>query len=219
MPKRLSTWTWAWPPPTRTRSCAIGALCCIVSTMPERPVLRHFPLARGLRGLTRLSPVDTSRRPPHRTISTGSPFDSCRPMAARTNPPHQNKADMPVLSSLFLLDRHGVITGWTGVAETASGYPRQELRGVAFDRLFTTGAPAGGVEAALRVAQWNDRFSGTGWFTLKDGSRLQALLVGEPGRGAEGGIPGVAATVGDPAAQRHSETAPPDGEPQFRMPG
>src|ERR1700738_4871128 len=47
MPKRLSTWTWAWPPPTRTRSCAIGALCCIPSTMPERPVLRHFPLTRG----------------------------------------------------------------------------------------------------------------------------------------------------------------------------
>ena len=64
---------------------------------------------------------------------------------------------MPVLSSLFLLDRHGVITGWTGMAETASGFPRQELRGRNFDRLFATGAPAGGVEAALRIAQRNDR--------------------------------------------------------------
>jgi len=138
-------------------------------------------------------------------------------MAARTKPPHQNKADMPVLSSLFLLDRHGVITGWTGMAETASGFPRQELRGRNFDRLFATGAPAGGVEAALRIAQRNDRFSGTGWFTPKDGSRLQALLVVEPVRGAEGAIEGFAATVGDPADQQQSETALAEGEQTFRM--
>jgi PAS domain S-box-containing protein len=138
-------------------------------------------------------------------------------MAARIKPSHQNKADMPIASTLFLLDRHGAITGWTGAAETAGGYPRQGLRGLAFDRLFTTGAPAGGVEAALRIARRNGRFSGTGWFIPKDGNRLQALLIVEPVRGTEGIIEGFAATIGDPAGQQQNETALAESEQKFRM--
>jgi PAS domain S-box-containing protein len=138
-------------------------------------------------------------------------------MAARTKPPHQNKAGMPIESSLFLLDRHGVITGWTGAAETAGGYEPHELRGIGFECLFTTGAPAGGVEAALRIARRNRSFSGTGWFTLKNGSRVQARLVVEPVRAAAGGTEGFAATVADLVAQQQSDTAVAESEHKFRM--
>src|SRR5437764_4000489 len=145
-----------------------------------------------------------------RTISRGWAFACRRSMPARTKPPYQNnRADMPIDPALFLLDGHGVITGWTGAAETASGHQPQELRGLGFDRLFSTGAPAGGIEAALRTARRNGRFTTAGWFTPKNGSRVQMKLLLEPLRSRERGIEGFAATLGEPALG--------DGEQKFRM--
>jgi PAS domain S-box-containing protein len=136
-------------------------------------------------------------------------------MAGRTKPPNQNKAVMPADPILFLLDRHGVITGWTGAAETATGYEPRDLRGMSLDRLFATAAPAGRVEAALRMARRNRRFSGGGWLLPRDGSRVQARLVVEPLR-TEGHTECFAATVSDLTAQR-SGIALAESEHKFRM--
>jgi PAS domain S-box-containing protein len=133
-------------------------------------------------------------------------------MAARTKASHQTKAGMPIEPALFLLDRHGVVTGWTGAAETAGGYEPQELRGMGFDRLFTTAAP-GGIAAALRAARRNRRFGGRGWLSLKDGGTVQARLVIEPVQAAAGRSEGFAATV----AQQQSDAALAESEQKFRM--
>ena len=124
---------------------------------------------------------------------------------------------MPIEPSLFLLDRHGVITGWTGAAEAATGYEPHELRGIGFDRLFSTGAPAGGVDAALRSARRNGRFAGSGWLVLRDGSRVQARLTVEPLRTAGGGTEGFAATVGDLVAQQQGDAVLAESEQKFRI--
>jgi PAS domain S-box-containing protein len=131
-------------------------------------------------------------------------------MAGRTKPANQNKAVMPADAILFLLDRHGVITGWTGAAETATGYEPRDLRGMSLDRLFATVAPA-----ALRIARRNRRFSGGGWLLPRDGSRVQARLVVEPLR-TEGRTECFAATVSDLTAQR-SGIALAESEHEFRM--
>jgi len=139
-------------------------------------------------------------------------------MPARAKPRYQNnQADTPIASALFLLDRHGVITGWTGAAEAASGHQPRELRGLGFERLFSTGTPAGGVEAVLRIARRNGRFSGAGWFTPKDGSRAQMNLTVEPLRSTERGTEGFAATLGELAGRQQGEPALGDGEQKFRL--
>jgi PAS domain S-box-containing protein len=136
-------------------------------------------------------------------------------MAGRTKPPNQNKAVMPADAILFLLDRHGAITGWTGAAETATGYEPPDLRGMSLDRLFVAAAPAGRVEAALRIARRNRRFSGDGWLLPTDGSRVQARLVVEPLR-TEGRTECFAATLSDLTVQG-SGIALVESEHKFRM--
>jgi PAS domain S-box-containing protein len=136
-------------------------------------------------------------------------------MAGRTKPPNQNKAVMPADAILFLLDRHGVITGWTGAAETATGYEPRDLRGMSLDRMFVAAAPAGSVEAALRIARRNRRFSGGGWLLPRDGSRVQARLVVEPLR-TEGRTECFAATLSD-LTVKGSGIALAESEHKFRM--
>jgi PAS domain S-box-containing protein len=137
-------------------------------------------------------------------------------MAGRTKPPNQNKAVMPADAILFLLDRHGAITGWTGAAETATGYEPRDLRGMSLDRLFTTDAAAAGIDAALRIARHNGRFSGAGWLTLKNGGRAQARLTVEPVEAARGGTESFAATVNDRVAQQGHDVLA-ESEHKFRM--
>src|SRR5690242_20972093 len=118
-------------------------------------------------------------------------------MAAPTKLPTQSGAALTGNSALFLLDRHGNITGWTGVAEAASGYPPDELRGTALNRLFTTQASANDIDAALRKARRDGRFSGEGWLTPKAGERIQASLEIECLRAGTNVIAGFAVAVGD----------------------
>ena len=73
--------------------------------------------------------------------------------------PTQSGAALPGNSALFLLDPHGNITGWTGAAEAASGYRPDELHGMALDRLFTTEAAAGDIDAALGKARRDGGFT------------------------------------------------------------
>src|SRR5437764_2183609 len=122
-------------------------------------------------------------------------------MAALTKPPTQSGASRSGNSALFLLDPHGGITGWTGAAEAASGYPPDELQGMALDRLFTTEAAAGDTDAALGKARRDGRFSGAGWLTPKAGERIEASLDVQSLRGTDT-IVGFAVTVGHLAAQR-----------------
>jgi PAS domain S-box-containing protein len=138
-------------------------------------------------------------------------------MTARPQTRRPDNPDMPAGSALFVLDRQGAISSWNNAAATASGYAADELYGIAFDRLFTTGAPPGDITAVLRIAGRYGRFSGRGWLTRKDGGRAEALLTIEAICGKEGIVAGFAATVVDAAAQRHSETALADSEQQFRM--
>jgi PAS domain S-box-containing protein len=138
-------------------------------------------------------------------------------MAAPTKLPTQSGAALPGNSALFLLDPDGNITGWTGAAEAACGYPPEELRGTALDRLFTTQAAAGDIGAALRKARRDGRFRGEGWLTLKAGERIQASLEIECLRAGTGVIAGFAVTVGDLATRRQDETELADSEQKFRM--
>src|SRR5258705_2588915 len=94
-------------------------------------------------------------------------------MAAPTKPPTQSGAARSGNSALFLLDPHGGITGWTGAAEAASGYPPDELHGLALDRLVTTEAATRDIDAALGKARRGGRFRGAGWLTPKTGERTQ----------------------------------------------
>ena len=138
-------------------------------------------------------------------------------MTATPQTRHPDNPDMPVGAALFVLDRQGAITNWSTAAATASGYAADELYGIAFDRLFTTGAPPGDIAAVLRIADRNGRFSGRGWLTRKDGGRVEALLTIEAICGKKETVAGFAATVGDRAAQRQSEAAIADSEQQLRM--
>ena len=103
----------------------------------------------------------------------------------------------PTMLSLYLAVPSANLTARAGelitAAEAACGHQSRELRGLGFERLFSTGTPAGGVEAVLRIARRNGRFSGTGWFTPKDGSRAQMNLTVEPLRSTERGTEGIAA--------------------------
>src|ERR1700732_3657710 len=98
-------------------------------------------------------------------------------MTARPQTRRPDNPDMPAGSALFVLDRQGAISSWNNAAATASGYAADELYGIAFDRLFTTGAPPGDITAVLRIAGRYGRFSGRGWLTRKDGGRAEALLT------------------------------------------
>ena len=138
-------------------------------------------------------------------------------MAAPTKLPTQSGAALPGNSALFLLDPDGNITGWTGAAEAACGYPPEELRGTALDRLFATQAAAGDIGAVLRKARRDGRFRGEGWLTLKAGERIQASLEIECLRAGTGVIAGFAVTVGDLATRRQDETELADSEQKFRM--
>src|SRR5438105_3234134 len=138
-------------------------------------------------------------------------------MADRPQIPHPDNPDMPVGAALFVLDRRGAITSWNNAAVTASGYAAEELHGAAFDCLFTTGAAPGDIAAVLRIAERNGRFGGRGWLTRKDGGRVEAPLAIEAIYGKKGAVTGFAATVGDVATPRQTETAPADSEQQFRM--
>jgi len=137
-------------------------------------------------------------------------------MAARTKASPQTKAGMPIEPALFLLDRHGVVTGWTGAGETITGYEAPELHGMGFDRLFATAAP-GGIGAALRTARRNLRFNGSGGLVRKDGSTVQTKLVIEPLRASAGRTEGFAATFGDLVARQQSDGALAESEHKFRM--
>src|SRR5690242_4571432 len=137
-------------------------------------------------------------------------------MAARTKASPQTKAGMPIEPTLFLLDRHGVVTGWTGAGETITGYEAPELHGMGFDRLFATAAP-GGIAAALRTARRNLRFNGSGWLGLKDGSTVQTKLVIEPLQVSAGRTEGFAATIGDLVARQQSDGGLAESEHKFRM--
>jgi PAS domain S-box-containing protein len=138
-------------------------------------------------------------------------------MADRPQTPHPDNPDTPIGSALLLLDRQGAVTGWNSAAVTAIGYDADELHGLAFDRLFTTGAPLANIAAVLRIADRNGRFSGRGWFTRKNGGRVEALLTIEAIYGKKETVAGFAATLGDRAAQRQSEAAIADSEQQLRM--
>ncbi|OLE33646.1 MAG: hybrid sensor histidine kinase/response regulator [Alphaproteobacteria bacterium 13_1_20CM_3_64_12] len=138
-------------------------------------------------------------------------------MAAPTKPPTQSGAARSGNSALFLLDPHGGITGWTGAAEAASGYPPDELHGMALDRLVTTEAAAGDIDAALSKARRDGRFSGEGWLTPKAGERIQASLEIQSLRAGTDVIAGFAVTVGHLATRRPDETELADGEQKFRM--
>ena len=138
-------------------------------------------------------------------------------MAAPTKPPTQSGAARSGNSALFLLDPHGGITGWTGAAEAASGYPPDELHGMALDRLVTTEAATGDIDAALGKARRDGRFSGAGWLTPKAGERIQASLDIQSLRAGTDAILGFAVTIGDLATQRQNETELADGEQKFRM--
>src|SRR5947208_4460784 len=138
-------------------------------------------------------------------------------MAAPTKPPTQSGAARSGNSALFLLDPHGGITGWTGAAEAASGYPRDELHGMALDRLVTTEAAAGDIDAALSMARRDGRFSGAGWLTPKAGERIQASLDIQSLRAGTDAIAGFAVTIGDLATRRPDETELADSEQKFRM--
>src|ERR1700687_5963499 len=133
-------------------------------------------------------------------------------MAATPETPHPDTPDAPIDGALFVLDRHGAVTSWNTAAATASGYNAGELYGTAFDRLFTTGAAPGDIAAALRIAGRNGRFNARGWFTRKDGGRVEALLVIEAIHGKKGALAGFAATVGDLAAHRHTAGPLVDGD-------
>src|SRR6266704_3423218 len=98
-------------------------------------------------------------------------------MASRPQTPHPDNPDTPVGAALFVLDRQGAITSWNNAAVTASGYAAGELHGIAFDRLFTTGAPLDDIAAVLRITGRNGRFRGRGWLTRKDGGRIAAPLI------------------------------------------
>jgi PAS domain S-box-containing protein len=138
-------------------------------------------------------------------------------MAAPTKLPTQSGAALPGNSALFLLDPDGNITGWTGAAEAACGYPPDELRGTALDRLFTSQASAKDIDAALRKARRDGRFSGEGWLTPKAGERIQVSLEIECLRAGTDVIAGFAVAVGDPATRRPDETELADSEQKFRM--
>ena len=138
-------------------------------------------------------------------------------MTARPQTRHPDNPDMPVGAALFVLDRQGAITSWNNAAATASGCAADELYGIAFDYLFTTSAPPANIAAVLRIAGRNGWFSGRGWFTRKNGGRVEALLTIEAIYGKKGAVAGFAATVGDRAAQRQSEAAIADSEQQLRM--
>jgi len=138
-------------------------------------------------------------------------------MAAPTKPPTQSGAARSGNSALFLLDPHGGITGWTGAAEAASGYPPDELHGMALDRLVTTEAATGDIDAPLGKARRDGRFSGEGWLTPKAGERIQASLDIQSLRAGTDAILGFAVTIGDLATQRQNETELADGEQKFRM--
>src|SRR5437764_10245453 len=138
-------------------------------------------------------------------------------MAAPTKPPTQSGAARPGNSALFLLDPHGGITGWTGAAEAASGYPPDELHGMALDRLVTTEAAAGDIDAALSKARRDGRFSGEGWLTPKAGERIQASLEIHSLRAGTDVIAGFAVTLGRLATRRPDETELADGEQKFRL--
>src|SRR2546430_15679695 len=97
-------------------------------------------------------------------------------MAARMKLPTQSGAALPGNSALFLLNPHGNITGWTGAAEAASGYLLDELHGMGLDRLFTTEAAAGDIDAALGKARRDSRFSGEGWPAAEAGGRVPAMV-------------------------------------------
>jgi PAS domain S-box-containing protein len=138
-------------------------------------------------------------------------------MAATPETPHPDTPDAPFDGALFVLERHGAVTSWNNAAATASGYDAGELYGTAFDRLFTTGATPGDIAAALRIAGQNGRFNARGWFTRKDGGRVEALLVIEAIHGKKGALAGFAARIGDLAAAHQTETALADREHQFHM--
>src|SRR5436305_1154965 len=138
-------------------------------------------------------------------------------MAALTKPPTQSGAARSGNSALFLLDPHGGITGWTGAAEAASGYLLDELHGMGLDRLFTTEAAAGDIDAALGKARRDGRFSGEGWLTPKAGERMQASLEIECLRAGTDIVAGFAVALGDPAPRRQDETELADSEQKFRM--
>ena len=87
---------------------------------------------------------------------------------------------------------------------------------MALDRLFTTEAAAGDIDAALGKARRDGRFSGAGWLTPKAGERIQASLDIQSLRGTDA-ILGFAVTVGHLATQRQDETELADSEQKFRM--
>src|SRR5438105_7283935 len=138
-------------------------------------------------------------------------------MAASPKLPTQSGAALSGNSTLFLLDPYGSITGWTGAAEAASGYPPNELHGMALDRLFTTEAAAGDIDAALGKARRDGHFSGAGWLTPKAGERIQASLDIQSLRAGTDAIAGFAVTIGDLATRRPDETELADSEQKFRM--
>jgi PAS domain S-box-containing protein len=138
-------------------------------------------------------------------------------MADRPQTSHPDKPDMPVGSVLLVLDPQGAITSWNTAALTASGYASDELHSLAFDRLFTSGAPPGDIAAALRIAERNGRFCGRGWLTRKEGDLVEAPLAIETIYGKMDVVTGFAVTVGDLAAQHQTEATPANGEQQFRM--
>ena len=137
-------------------------------------------------------------------------------MAAPPKSPKHSGAALYGNSALFLLDRHGNITAWTGEAAAISGYPPGELHGMGFDRLFTPAA-AGGFGAALRKARRNGRSSAEGSLTPKRGDPIEAVIELAAVRAGDGTIEAFAVTIGETAGQPQSETALADSEQKFRM--
>jgi PAS domain S-box-containing protein len=122
-----------------------------------------------------------------------------------------NRRDQPVSNSaILLLDADGRLAGWSTAAQNASGYAPEELRGLAFERLFAADAP-GGVAGWLREAAAQRHVAGDGWFTAKDGTRRRTSAFVEKLEADGGADAAFAVSLGDLPA------SPTESEEQFRL--
>ncbi|MDE8654409.1 bifunctional diguanylate cyclase/phosphodiesterase [Novosphingobium album (ex Liu et al. 2023)] len=100
--------------------------------------------------------------------------------------------------AIYMLDRDGRISNWNAGAERLTGYAAEEAIGLALAHLHTVEDRAAGLPSQmLAQARAEGRFSGSGWYLRRDGSRFWASTLIEAIAGDEGQDPGFAIITRD----------------------
>jgi len=99
--------------------------------------------------------------------------------------------------AIFLTDRTGRVSGWTGSAEKMLGYPKLDAIGRSFNDFFEPncgpdGAHARDIELLGHTAHYKEK----GLATRADGTQFLAIFTMDRVRGSDGSQIGYACTLG-----------------------